>query len=228
MLASVLAVLALSSGVFAAQPTPPEDDGPVQTAPREAPASADPLPGLDDKQVDLDAAPAAKPEARPDPAPEPKAAPPAIAAAKALTVEQKTLVQGETLQIVLGQRAVFRLDDKGLPVLERVEEGKLADAHPEGEASEAFDPPGEGEVAAALDGSAEKRATVLKVWNRTDQAIDYSAIALVLRQGKVSPELAPICAVPAGETRTEIWPRPVVAVGLQRFKQTAAAKACNK
>lgn len=214
MLASALAVLAL-----VAQPTPP-DDGPVQTAPRERPAAAEPLPGLDDRQVEI------PPGA--EPAGETKAAPAAVAAARAITVEQKTLVQGGTLQLMLGQRAVFRLDDKGLPVLDRVEDGRLADAHPDGAVTETFEPPPRGEIAAALDGSAEKRATVLKVWNQTDQVLDYSAIALIMRQGKVTPEPAPICAVPAGQVRTEIWPRPVVAVGLQRFKSSAAARACNK
>ena len=220
MIASVLAALAL-----AAQPASPPDDGPVQTAPKERPLSADPLPGLDDKQVDLGAE--SPPVETPAAKTKPKAAPPAVAAAKSLTVEPKTLVRDGTLQILLGQRAVFRLDDAGLPVLERVEDGKLADAHLEGAVTEAFEPPAEGEVAAALDGSAEKRATVLKIWNQTDKAIDYSAIALILRQGKVTPEPAPVCAIAAGEVRTETWPRPVVAVGLQRFKTSAAAKACT-
>lgn len=213
MLASALLALAL-----AAQPTPP-DDGPVQTAPKERSVSDDPLPGLDEQQVEIP--PAAKP------ADETTTAPAAPAAAKAITVAPKTLVQDGTVQVVLGQRAVFRLDEEGLPVLERVEDGKLADAHPEGGVTETFEAPAEGQIAAALDGSAEKRATVLKVWNQTDKAIDYGAIALILRQGKVTPEPAPICAVAPGTVRTETWPRPVVAVGLQRFKQTAAARACK-
>ena len=213
MLASLLAALAL-----AAQAAPP-DDGPVQTAPKERPASADPLPGLDEKQVEIPAG--AKPTD------EKKTAPAAVAAAKTITVEQKTLVQGGTLQVVIGQRALFRLDDKGLPVLAKVEQGQLAEAHPEGAVTETFEPPPAGQIAAALDGSAEKRATVLKIWNETAKPLDYSAIALIMRQGKVTPEPAPICAVAPRSVRTETWPRPVVAVGLQRFKQTAATKACK-
>lgn len=209
MFASLLAIL-----VLAAQPT---DDGPVQTAPREA-AVAD-VPGLDDKTVE-------PPPAGSTPVDEAKTSPAAVAATKALTVEQKTLVQGDTLQIVLGQRALFRLDSKGLPVLAKVEEGKLAAAHPEGAVTETFEPPPEGQIAVALDGSAEVRATVLKVWNQTGKAVDYAAIALVMRQGKVVPAPAPVCAVPPRSVRTETWRRPVVAVGLTRFKQPATAKPC--
>jgi hypothetical protein len=211
MFASLALLLAL-----AVQPVP-EDDGPVQTAPREA-AVAD-LPGLDEKTVE-------PPPAGAKPVDEAKAAPAAVAAARSLTVEQKTLVEGETLQVVLGQRAVFRLDGKGLPVLTRVEEGKLAAAHPEGEVTEAFEPPAEGEFAVALDGSAEVRATILKVWNQTGQALDYGAIALIMRQGKVTPLPAPVCAVPAHAIRTETWKRPVVAVGLTRFRPTETARPC--
>ncbi|WP_430420156.1 hypothetical protein [Phenylobacterium sp.] len=211
MFASLALLFAL-----AVQPVP-EDDGPVQTAPREA-VAAD-LPGLDEKTVE--------PPAAAKPVDETRTAPAAVAAARSLTVEQKTLVQGETLQVVLGQRAVFRLDDKGLPVLTRVEEGKLAAAHPEGEVTEAFEPPAEGEFAVALDGSAEVRATILKVWNQTGQALDYGAIALIMRQGKVTPLPAPVCAVPAHGVRTETWKRPVVAVGLTRFRPTDTARPCE-
>ena len=126
MFASALLLFAL-----AAQPTS-EDDGPVQTAPKELVSSA--VPGLDEKAIE-------PPPAGSRPVDEKKTAPAAVAATKALTVEQKTLVQGGTLQVVLGQRALFRLDDKGQPVLAKVEEGKLAAAHPAGEVTETFEPP---------------------------------------------------------------------------------------
>lgn len=212
MSASLIFLLAL-----AAQPAP-DDDGPVQTAPKELVSSA--VPGLDEQTVE-------PPPAGSKPIDESKTSPAAVAATKALTVEQKTLVEGGTLQIVLGQRALFRLDDKGLPVLAKVEEGKLAAAHPAGSVTEAFEPPEEGQIAVALDGSAEVRATVLKVWNQTGKPLDYRAIALVMRQGKVTPTAAPVCAVPARSVRTETWKRPVVAVGLTRFKQPATVKACD-
>ena len=203
---------------LAGQPAPP-DDGPVQTAPKEAPLASDTLPGLDEKTVEIP--PAAKPTD------ETKTAPAAVAAARTLTVEQKTIVQGETLQVMLGRRALFHLDDKNRPVLDKVEEGQLAAAHPPGKVTETFEPPPEGQIAAALDGSAEARATILKVWNQTDQALDYSAIALIMRRGQVTPEPAPICAVAPKSVRTETWPRPVVAVGLLRFKPSTTTKACK-
>lgn len=128
---------------------------------------------------------------------------------------------------MLGQRALFHLDDKGRPVLDGVEEGKLAAAHPPGVVTETFEPPPAGQFAAALDGSAEARATILKVWNETDQALDYGAIALILRRGQVTPEPAPVCAVAPKSVRAETWPRPVVAVGLLRFKQSATTKTCK-
>jgi hypothetical protein len=210
MLASLLVLLALSAQ--------PADDGPVQTAPREV--AAGDVPGLDEKAIE-------PPPAGSRPVDETKTAPAAIAATKALTIEQKTLVESGTLQIVLGQRALFRLDSKGLPVLAKVEEGQLAAAHPDGAVTETFEPPPEGQIAVALDGSAEVRATILKVWNGTSKPIDYNAIALVMRQGKVAPTAAPVCNVAANSVRTETWRRPVVAVGLSRFRQPAAAKPCE-
>ena len=211
MSASLIFLLALAT-----QPAP-EDDGPVQTAPKELVSS---VPGLDEKTIE-------PPPVGSKPVDERKTSPAAVAATKALTVEQKTLVQGGTLQVVLGQRALFRLDSKGQPVLSKVEEGQLAAAHPAGSITEAFAPPPDGQIAVALDGSAEVRATVLKVWNQTGKPLDYGAIALIMRQGKVTPTAAPVCAVPPRSVRTETWKRPVVAVGLTHFKQPATVKACE-
>jgi len=206
MPAAVLAAFAL-----AAQPAP--DDGPVPTAPRKAPAAEPPL-GLEEKRVEI--APAARPT-------------PTEPGAKTLAFEPRTLVDGETLQVILGQRALFRLDDKGQPVLSKVEDGRLADAHPEGEVTEAFADPPAGQIAAALDGSAEKRASVLKIWNQTGKTVEYRAVALVMRQGKVAAVPAPpVCAVAPHSVHVETWPRPVVAVGLGRFRETSATtKACQ-
>jgi hypothetical protein len=148
----------------------------------------------------------------------PAAAPAAEAAAKQFTFEPKTLVDGETLQVILGQRAVFGVDGKGAPVIEKVEEGKLATAHPEGQAKETFEAPESGRVAAALDGSAEKKATFLKVWNGTGDTLEYRAVALVLRGDKLTPVPVATCPVGPGAVRIESWPAPIVAVGLARFK----------
>lgn len=208
-----LALLALALGP---QPAPPGEDGPFRTAPKERSVGEVPVPGLDEQRVDI---PAAATTGK-------KAAPAASPPAKSFDVQARTMIQGETLQVVLGQRAIFHLDDKGLPVLDRVETGKLAEAHPEGEVTESFEPPGDGQIAVALDGSAEKRASVLKIWNATGKALDYAAIALIPRQGQISPEPAPVCDVSAQSLRTQIWPRPVLAVGLMRFKPIDVAQPC--
>lgn len=244
---------------LAAQPAP-ADEGPLATAPREAPA-ASPIPGLEDPIVDPapeeDEAPtepevakaqpepserpeqaAAPDQEAPGPAAAPEAAPevtleaapsPSEAAPANATfeVEPKTKVDGETLQVVLGQRALFRLDDKGWPVLFGVEEGQLAAAHPEGKVEETFGAPPDGQIAVALDGSADVRATILKVWNETDKAVDYRAIALVFSGGKVTPSPAPVCAVPPRSIRIETWRRPIVAVGLGRFKESVTTRDCQ-
>jgi hypothetical protein len=164
------------------------------------------------------------------PAEETATEPSAVAGAKGLAFEPKTLVDGEILQVILGQRALFRLDDKNAPVLSKVEEGKLAEAHPAGEVTASFEPPPDGQVAAALDGSAEKRASVLKVWNGTASPLEYRAIALIMQHGEIAAVPAPPagCAIAPHSAHAEVWPRPVVAVGLGRFRTAPAKlKACK-
>jgi hypothetical protein len=158
-----------------------------------------------------------------------KAAPAAKAPAQPLTFKPETLVDGETLQIVLGQRALFRLDDRGQPVLLKVEKGQLAEAQAEGTVTEAFTAPPDGQIAAALDGSAEKRATVLKIWNATDKPLDYRAMALILgKDNKLNPSPAPVsCSLRPRSVHVETWRAPIVAVGLGRFKEAVATKACQ-
>ncbi|ODT88657.1 hypothetical protein [Phenylobacterium sp. SCN 70-31] len=244
MPAPFIALLALAAAQPApvARPGAAPDDGPVATAPRDRPAVTE-APGLDERTVEASApAPdAAKPEEDVEaaPGPPPGSSPGATAqhgikpedgpdqAARAtLDVEARTKADGETLQVVLGQRALFRLDDRGWPVLIGVEDGRLAAAHPPGKVVEAFDAPPDGQVAVALDGSAEVRATLMKIWNQTDKALDYRAIALVYSGGKVIAAEAPVCAVAARSVRTETWRRPVVGVGLSRFKTSTTTRAC--
>lgn len=159
----------------------------------------------------------------------PKAPKAGAPAAQPLSFKPETLVDGETLQIVLGQRALFRLDDRGQPVLFKVEKGQLAAAHPDGAVKETFAPPPDGQIAAALDGSAEKRATVLKIWNRTDKPLDYRAMALILnKENKLTPSPAPVsCSLPPRSVHIETWRAPIVAVGLGRFKEAVTTKACQ-
>ncbi|WP_337187881.1 hypothetical protein [Phenylobacterium sp.] len=248
MLAPFIALFALA----AVQPAPAglpgaaSDDGPVATAPRDRPVATE-APGLDERTVEASAPEpdAAKPgeEIGAGSGSQSEAtgahgmtgahggaaeqeADDAASARATLDVEARTKADGETLQVVLGQRALFRLDDRGWPVLVGVEDGRLAAAHPAGKVTEAFDAPPDGQVAVALDGSAEVRATLLKIWNQTDKALDYRAIALVYSGGKVIAAEAPVCAVAARSVRTETWRRPVVGVGLSRFKTSTTTRAC--
>lgn len=153
----------------------------------------------------------------------PAAAPaPKAQAAPSFSFEPKTMVQAGTLQVILGERAVFHLES-GKPALDEVEKGKLAVAHPDGAVTEAFAAPGEGKLAAALDGSAEKRASSLKIWNGTSQPVSYRAVVLVLKGPKtVEPRPVLVCSVKPGESRVETWPAPIVAVGLSAFKTGAS------
>jgi hypothetical protein len=160
------------------------------------------------------------------------AAPPAAAPPKTVRFDPKTQVDGAVLQVIFGERALFRLDDGGLPVLDSVEKGKLAAAHPPGAVAETYAAPGPDLVAAALDGSAERKASVLKIWNHTGKPLEYSAHVLVLDGETLHPVAVTTCPVPAGGVRTETWPAPIVAVGLARFKPASAAAlarpACRK
>jgi hypothetical protein len=120
------------------------------------------------------------------------------------------------------------VDDGGLPILDKAETGPLASAHPIGEAKETFETPDKGQLAFALDGSAEKRASYLKVWNKLDYAVAYRAIILVLQPGgKTTPVPVRTCAVAAGATDLLTWPRPVLAVAITDIAKAANAKACQ-
>ena len=146
-----------------------------------------------------------------------------VAPPKSVPFDPHTQVDGAILQVIFGERALFRLDDGGQPVMDKVEKGQLAVAHPPGAVVESFVAPGPGLLAAALDGSQETRATSLKVWNHTGKVVEYSAHVLVLQSGVLHPVAVTTCPVPAGGVRTETWPAPIVAVGLTRFKPATAA-----
>lgn len=160
--------------------------------------------------------------------PAPAAARPATEAAVKGYFDPKTkIVEGPALQVVFGERAVFHLNENGEPVLDRVEKGKLAVAHPPGAAKESFTKPAAGKLAVALDGSAEKKASYLKIWNGLDYPVAYRAGVLVLVKGKLAPFAAKVCAVPAGGTTYETWPRPVVAVAVASFAKAKDDKTCK-
>jgi hypothetical protein len=212
--AMALAVLLLAQAT-------PGDDGPIGTAQRTPAATTPESPAPDHTPRDpiggvlLNSPPEA-----------PEAAPPSLA------FDPHTQTDGETLQVILGQQATFRLDDHGQPVLDAVADGRLADAHPEGTVAETFTAPKHGLLAAALDGSAEKRVSVLKVWNGLDHPVELRVIGLVLRSDVLTPVPLAICPIPPGGVGAQSWPAPIVAVGLARFKTATkaalAAPACHR
>lgn len=173
---------------------------------------------------------AAQPADTPAPAPaasEPAAEPARDAPPANDFFQPVTKLDGRTLQLVFGERAVIHLGEDGAPVLDASEKGKLAIAHPVGTVTESFAKPEAGQIAVALDGSVEKKASYLKVWNGLDRPIAYRAGILVLQGGKLVPATVKVCAVPAGGVGYETWPRPVVAVALGSFETTADDKACR-
>ena len=137
------------------------------------------------------------------------------------------MVNGPALQVVFGERAVFHLDDKGAPVLDRVEKGPLAMAHPAGAVKETFEALGPGKLAIALDGSPQKKASYLKVWNGLDHPVLYRAGVLAYEDGKLKPATVRVCAAPAGGTGSQTWPAPIAAVVVANFTAAKDDKACS-
>jgi hypothetical protein len=160
----------------------------------------------------------------------PAKAPAAAAApvAGGLAFSGKTeMVDGPALQVVFGERAVFHLDDKGEPALDTAEKGPLAVAHPVGTVKEDFEPPGPGKLAIALDGSPQKKASYLKIWNGLDHPVLYRAGVLAYEGGALKPMTVRICAAPSGGTSVQTWPKPIAAVVVANFTAAKDAKACQ-
>lgn len=137
------------------------------------------------------------------------------------------IVEGPALQVVFGERAVFHLDEVGAPVLDAVQKGSLAMAHPAGAVTETFAAPGPGKLAVALDGSSEKKASYLKIWNGLDHPVLYRAGVLAYTGGSLKPMTVKVCAAPSGGTDAMTWPMPIAAVVVARFSPAPSAEACN-
>jgi hypothetical protein len=137
------------------------------------------------------------------------------------------MVAGPALQVVFGERAVFHLDPKGEPVLDGVEKGSLAMAHPAGEVKETFAAPGPGKLAIALDGSPQKKASYLKIWNGLDHPVLYRAGVLAYEGGALKPITVKVCAAPSGGVNSQTWPAPIAAVVVANFSVAADDKACK-
>jgi hypothetical protein len=135
--------------------------------------------------------------------------------------------QGPALQIVFGERAVFHLDAKGEPVLDEAQKGQLAMAHPPGAVKETFAPPGPGKLAIAIDGSAEKQASYLKIWNGLDHPVIYHAGVLAFVKGKLTPMTVKVCAAPARGINDQTWPMPVQAIAVANFTAAPSDNTCS-
>ena len=145
-----------------------------------------------------------------------------VEALKAAGLDPHTKVDGASVQVMLGQRAVFQLDAEGKPVMTAVEAGRIGQAVPNGD--ETYKGPGVGKLAFALDSSPEKRQSIMKVWNGLTRPVAYEAEITALRQGKLMKRMATICTVPAGGATHEVWPDPIVSVTLSKFADTPADK----
>ena len=146
-----------------------------------------------------------------------------VAALEAAGLDPRTKVEGGSVQVMLGQRAVFHLDAEGKPVLNGVEAGRVDLATANG-AGETYKGPGVGKLAVALDTSPEKRQSIMKVWNGLTRPVAYEAEITAVRGGKLMKRMATICTVPAGGATHEVWPDPIVSVTLSKFAETPADK----
>lgn len=153
---------------------------------------------------------------------------PAATAKPAIGFSGKSeIVDGPALQVVFGERAVFHLDDKGAPLLDSVEKGQLAMAHPAGTVTETFAAPGPGKLAVALDGSPQKRASYLKIWNGLDHPVLFRAGVLAYERGALKPTTVRVCAAPAGGTNAQTWRAPIAAVVVANFVAVDDDKVCR-
>ena len=125
-----------------------------------------------------------------------------IAALEAAGLDPRTKVEGGSVQVVLGQRAVFHLDADGKPVLNDVEAGRVDLATANG-AGETYKGPGVGKLAFALDSSPEKRQSIMKVWNGLARPVAYEVEITALRRGQLMKRMAaPPTATPACSARS--------------------------
>ncbi len=100
-------------------------------------------------------------------------------------------------------------------------------AHPAGAVNETFEAPGSGKLAIALDGSPEKKASYLKIWNGLDHPVLYRAGVLAYVDGVLKPVSVKVCAAPAGGTNSMTWPAPIAAAVVANFSAASSPTACN-
>lgn len=164
---------------------------------------------------DAPAAPAAEP-------PQPSF----LKALEAAGLDPKTKLRDGALQVMFGQRAVLRFDGK-TPVIDLVEIGRIdrATTTTDPKAYKGIRP---NRLAFAVDASAPKRISMLKVWNGLTRPVAYEAEIVALRGGQLMKKKEPICSVAAGGAAYQTWPDPIIAVTLTGLGDPPAdTPACN-
>ncbi len=194
----VAAALAFAGPAFA-------QDAPVKTAPAAAPPPA--------------GGPAQAAGA-------PKKPPTLVEALIAAGFDPHTKLIGDAVQVMSGQRATLDVAG-GKPVLEAVETGHVDMALPDG-APDTYKAVAPGKVAFAVDGSAAKKQSFLKIWNGLSHAVSYEAELTAIRSGKLAKRKAQVCAVPGGGTKYEMWSDPIIAVTLSAVAEVADDKITCK
>ena len=182
------------AAVLALAPPAFAQDAPVTTAP----AAAPPLAG----------GPAAVRPTKP---------PTLVEALIAAGFDPHTKLIGDAVQVMSGQRATLDVAE-GKLTLDAVDTGHVDMALPDG-TPDTYKPVAPGKVAFAVDGSAAKKQSFLKIWNGLAHAVSYEAELTAIRGGKLAKRKAQVCAVPGGGTNYEMWSDPIIAVTLSRIAE---------
>ena len=153
----------------------------------------------------------------PPPAGAPKKPGSLVEALIAVGFDPHTKLVGDNVQVMSGQRATLDVAS-GKPVLEAVETGHVDMALPDG-TPDTYKPVAPGKVAFAVDGSAAKKQSFLKIWNGLPHAVGYMAEITAIHEGKLAKRMAQVCAVPGAGTNYEMWPDPVIAVTLSKIAE---------
>lgn len=191
---------------------PPEEAVPTETAPAETP----PAEALSAETPSVET-----PRLEP---PKPKTL---IEALTAAGFDPKTKVEGASVQVVQGQRALFHLDAKAGPVLDRIDTGKLGAALPEGQA-ETYKGSGAGRIGLALDASPAQKQSYMKVWNGLAAPVTFELELAAIRKGQLMRRKVEGCAVPAGGVHSQAWPDPIIAVTVSKVALAArGATPCS-
>ncbi|MDP3855869.1 hypothetical protein [Phenylobacterium sp.] len=204
---------------------PPPEAPAVQVAPAEA-ASVEtaPVEAAPEQVAPAESAPVEPGPVKPAPAdaaaPTPAKPKTLVEALAAVGFDPKTKVDGGNVQVMQGQRALFRLDARAAPVLGGVDTGKLGAAQPEGEA-ETYKGSGAGRIGVALDSSPVKKQSYMKIWNGLARPVTFELELAAVRGGQLMRRKASGCAVPAGGVHSQSWPDPIIAVTVSKVAPAA-------